>query len=75
MRFSDFPNDKNSRLSNFLFQIARGTGATLSECVFSSKNARHSKDFFKTGPLQDFTSKEPGPNLIRQAKLEKQGGL
>jgi hypothetical protein len=70
-----FSNDKNSRPSNFLFQIARGSGATLSECAFSSKSAHHSKNFFKTGPLQGFTSKEPGPHLIRQAKPEKQGGL
>jgi hypothetical protein len=32
-----FSNDKNSRPSNFLFQIVRGSGATLSECTFSSK--------------------------------------
>ena len=34
-----------------------------------SESARHSEDFFKIGPLQGFTSKEPGPSLIRQAKL------
>jgi hypothetical protein len=59
-----FSNDKNSRPSNFLFQIARGSGATLSKC-----------DFFKTEPLQGFTLKESEPSLIRQAKPEKQGGL
>jgi hypothetical protein len=64
-----FFNNKNLRPSNFLFQIARGSGATLSEC------ARHSNDFFKTGPLQGFTLKEPGPSLIHQAKSEKQGDL
>jgi hypothetical protein len=32
-----FFNVKNSRPSNFLFQIARDSGATLSECPFSSK--------------------------------------
>jgi hypothetical protein len=32
-----FFNDKNLRPSNFLFEIARGSGATLSECPFSSK--------------------------------------
>jgi hypothetical protein len=32
-----FSNDKNSRPSNFLFQIARYSGATLSECPFSVK--------------------------------------
>jgi hypothetical protein len=31
------------------------------------------KDFFKTGPLQGFTSKEPETSLIHQAKLKKQG--
>ena len=30
-------NNLDSRPSNFLFQIARGSGATLSECTFSSK--------------------------------------
>jgi hypothetical protein len=34
----NFSNNKNSRPSNFLFQIARGSG----------KSAHHSKDFFKT---------------------------
>ena len=32
--------------------------------LFLRKSARHSKDFFKTGPLQGFTSKEPGTSLI-----------
>jgi hypothetical protein len=64
-----FFNNKKSRPSNFLFQIARGSGATLSEW------ACHSKYFFKIGPLQDFTSKEPGKSLIHHAKPEKQGGL
>ena len=32
-----FSNDNDSRPSNFLFQIARGSGATLSECTFSLK--------------------------------------
>jgi hypothetical protein len=36
-----FSNDKNSRPSNFLFQIARGSGATLNECAFSSKKKAH----------------------------------
>jgi hypothetical protein len=70
-----FFNDKNSRPSNFLFQIARGSGATLIECTFSSKNAPHSKDLLKIGPLQDFTSKEPGPSMIHQAKPRKRGDL
>ena len=34
-----FKQHKNSRPSNFLFQIARGSGATLSECTFSFKKA------------------------------------
>ena len=32
-------NNSDSRPSNFLFQIARGSGATLSECTFSYKKA------------------------------------
>jgi hypothetical protein len=43
--------------------------------LFLRKSARHSKDFFKTGPFQGFTSKESGPSLIDQAKLGKRGGL
>ena len=30
-------NNSDSRPFNFLFQIARGSGATVSECTFSSK--------------------------------------
>jgi hypothetical protein len=33
------------RPSNFLFQTARGSGATLSECLFLWKNAHHSRIF------------------------------
>ena len=32
-------NISDSRPSNFLFQIARGSGATLSECTFFFKKA------------------------------------
>jgi hypothetical protein len=32
-----FSNDKDPRPYNFLFQIARASGATLSECTFSKK--------------------------------------
>ena len=32
-----FKQHKGSRPSNFLFQIARGSGATLSECNFNEK--------------------------------------
>jgi hypothetical protein len=68
--------NQDSRPSNFLCQIARGTGATLSECTFFyEKSARHSWESFKIWPLQGFTSKEPGPSLIHQAKPGKQGGL
>ena len=35
---------------------------------FLRKSTRHQEDFFKTGPLQGFTSKEPGPSLTHQAK-------
>jgi hypothetical protein len=35
--FFSFSNDQNPRPSKFLSQIAKGSGATLSECPFSSK--------------------------------------
>jgi hypothetical protein len=70
-----FSNNKNSRPSNFLFQIARSSGLRLVSVLFLQKSARHSNNFFKTRPLQGFTSKELRPSLIHQAKLEKQGGL
>ena len=51
-RYTVLSNNSNSRLSNFLFQIARGSGAILSECTFfKKKSARHSEDFFK---IDDF---------------------
>jgi hypothetical protein len=46
-----FSNNKNSRPSNFLFQIARGSGATLSECAFSLKKRTSLK-----GLLQEKTT-------------------
>jgi hypothetical protein len=64
--FNSFFNNQNSRPSNFLFQIARGSGATLSECPFSSKKRMPLKRL-----LQDMTTSR----LIHQAKLEKQGGI
>jgi hypothetical protein len=57
-----FFNNQDSRPSNFLFQIVRGSGTTLTECTF-----------FEIWPLQGFTSKEPRPSLIHQAKPRKQG--
>jgi hypothetical protein len=45
-----FFNNQNSRLSNFLFQIARGSGATLSECPFFFKKAHITR---KTSSRQD----------------------
>ena len=38
-RYTVLSNNSDSRPSNFLFQIARGSGATLSECTFFSKKA------------------------------------
>jgi hypothetical protein len=42
-----FFNNQNSRPSNFLFQIARGSGATLSECTFSLKKRTPLKRLFQ----------------------------
>jgi hypothetical protein len=42
-----FFNSKNSRPSNFLFQIARGSGAILSECPFSLKKRTSLKNYLE----------------------------
>jgi hypothetical protein len=55
----------------FLFQIARGSRATLSECPFSLEKCTSLKDFFQKRPLQGFSSKEPGPGLLLLARLEE----
>jgi hypothetical protein len=46
-----FFNNKNSRPSNFLFQLARSLEATLSECAFSLKKSTSLK-----GLLQNKTT-------------------
>jgi hypothetical protein len=46
-----FFNNQNSRSFNFLFQIARGSRAALSECTFSSKKCTSLKTV-----LQDRTT-------------------
>jgi hypothetical protein len=58
-----------------LFQIARGSGATLGEFPFSLKNARHLKDFIKTRSLQGFMSKEPGIKEVFEFNHEMFGSL
>jgi hypothetical protein len=64
-----FFSSKDSRSSNFLLQIARGSGAILSECTFSLK--KHiTQGFFQERPLQGFSSKEPGPGLLLLVRLE-----
>ena len=58
-------NNSDSRPSNFLFQIARGSGATLSECTFfSKKSTHHSECFFKTDDVRATRQKEP-KHIIR----------
>jgi hypothetical protein len=42
-----FSNDQNPRPSNFLSQIASGSGATLSGCPFSSKKRTSLKRFLQ----------------------------
>jgi hypothetical protein len=46
-RFLVFFDDQNPRPSNFLSQIARGSGATLSECTFSSKKRTSLRRFLQ----------------------------
>jgi hypothetical protein len=45
-RYFSFFGSEFSRPSNFLFQTARGSGATLSERPFSPKKRTSLKDFF-----------------------------
>ena len=59
-------NNSESRPSNSLFQIARGSGATLSECTFFFKKAHVTKkDFFKTDHFKASRQKEARPSYIR----------
>jgi hypothetical protein len=51
-----------------LFQTARGSGATLSDCTFSLKKRTSLKDFFQERPLQGFSSKEPRTSLFHLAR-------
>ena len=55
-----FSNDNDSRPSNFLFQIARGSGATLSECTFFFEKAHVTK---KTSSRQDHFKASRRKNL------------
>jgi hypothetical protein len=50
-------------------------GLHLLSALFLRKSAHHSGDFFKKKPLQGFSSKELGPDLFHQVRLEKQGGF
>ena len=60
-----FKQHKGSRPSNFLFQIARGSGATLSECTFSPKKRTSPKDFLNADYFKTLWQKEPGTSHIR----------
>jgi hypothetical protein len=62
-----FLNNQNSRPSIFLFQIARGSGATLSECPFSSKKRTSLKRL-----LQDKTTSRLHVERTRN-KLDSSG--
>ena len=46
-------NNSDSRPSNSLFQIARGSGATLSECTFFFKKRTSTRRLIQGTPLQD----------------------
>ena len=48
-----------------MFQIARGSGATLSECTFSSKKCTSPKDFLNADHFKTLRQKEPGTSHIR----------
>ena len=48
-----------------MFQIARGSGATLSECTFSPKKRTSPKDFLNADHFKTLRQKEPGTSHIR----------
>ena len=50
-------NNSDSRPSNSLFQIARGSGATLSECTFSPKKRTSPRRLLQDRSLQDIKTK------------------
>ena len=57
-----------------MFQTARGSGATLSECTFFlRKSVHHQEDFFKTDHFKTSRQKEPRPSYIR-ALFDKEPG-
>jgi ribonuclease BN (tRNA processing enzyme) len=58
-RFLVLLNNSDSRPSNSLFQIARGSGATLSECTFFEKSARHQEDYLKTAVFKQHKIQDP----------------
>jgi hypothetical protein len=63
-----FSNDKDPRPSNFLFQIARGSGLHSESALFLQKSVYHSGDFFKKRPLQGYNRTA---QIIR-AQVQKQ---
>ena len=68
-------NKSDSRPSNSLFQTARGSGATLSECTFFSQKKAHvtKKTFSRQNYFKDSRQKEAGLSYT-QALLDKEPG-
>ena len=61
-----FLNNSDSRPSNSLFQIARGSGGLHSvSALFLQKSARHRKYFFKADHFKTLRQKEPRLSHIR----------
>ena len=60
-------NNSDSRPSNFLFQIARGSGATLSECTFSSKKRTTLERLFQDNNFQTTKDSRPSSSLFQIA--------
>jgi hypothetical protein len=69
-----FSNDKNPRPSNLLFQIARGSGATLSECSFSSKKHTSLRRFLQEKTTSRFLFERTQTRLVSPSEARKKQG-
>ena len=61
-------NNSDSRLSNFLFQIARGSGLHSVSALFLQKSAHHSEDYFKIGAFKQHKDSRPSNLLFQIAR-------
>jgi hypothetical protein len=62
---------EDSRPSKFLFQTARGSGATLSECTFSIKKRTSIKEFFQEKTTSRFLFERIRIELVPPGKTRE----